>query len=96
MNENILNVSTESLEKIGAGNSDAISALVELIRNNSCVDGISRRRAAKSLVKIGAGNSDVIGALFDLTRNSKNVEIRREAVESFRELLLATLIPSAL
>lgn len=64
-----------SLGKIAPGNSDAISALVELIRNSWDIPW----HAAQSLGKIAHGNSDAISALVDLIRNSKNDNIRKEA-----------------
>ena len=74
----------ESLEKIGAGNTDAISALVDLTRNSK--DDYIRRRAAESLGKIAPGNTDAIRALVDLTRNSKDDDTRWRAAESLGKI----------
>ncbi|BAY48579.1 hypothetical protein SAMD00079811_62050 [Scytonema sp. HK-05] len=63
----------QSLEKIGAGNSDAISALVDLTRNSK--DDYTRWQAAYSLGEIDPGNSDAISALVELIGNSKDDSI---------------------
>ncbi|OKH50523.1 NACHT domain-containing protein [Scytonema sp. HK-05] len=74
----------QSLEKIGAGNSDAISALVDLTRNSK--DDYTRWQAAYSLGEIDPGNSDAISALVELIGNSKDDSIGSAAAESLGKI----------
>jgi predicted NACHT family NTPase len=74
-----------SLEKIGAGKSDAIKAFVEFIGNSK--DDDTRRQAAQSLGEIGAGKSDAIKAFVEFIGNSKDDDTRWQAAKSLKDIL---------
>jgi HEAT repeat protein len=69
-----------------AGNSQAISTLIELLHSRQ--DECNHHRIAESLGEIGAGNQDAIDALTDLLTNSKDkdVSIRRQAAISLGKI----------
>jgi len=71
------------LGQIGAGNSDAIKALIKLLTSKYY---ITRRQAAKSIKQIGTGNIEVIDAVTHLLRNCSNDEIRLLATNCLEEI----------
>ncbi|NEU72906.1 NACHT domain-containing protein [Hassallia byssoidea VB512170] len=73
------------LGEIGAGNKDAINALVYLTHNGRDYHDVIRGLAAISLGKIGAGDKDAIAALVELIGKSSGDTCWR-AVESLGEI----------
>ncbi|UCJ14053.1 MAG: HEAT repeat domain-containing protein [Phormidium sp. PBR-2020] len=73
-----------SLEKIGQGNADAITGLVEIIRTTE--DEKVRKFAAESLWKIGPGNPETIAVLLQIIRTTENEDTRRGAAESLEKI----------
>ncbi len=75
--------------KIGAGNPEAIKALVQLL--GSSQDENTRRQAAESLGKIGAGNPEAIKALVQLLSSSNSYSVRRQTTELLQTIAIGNL-----
>jgi HEAT repeat protein len=74
-------VSSRKFKKIGKDSPEAISLLVDFIRNSG--DEFTRGLAAGSLGEIGKDSPEAISALVDLIANSQNEETRRQAQKAW-------------